>query len=244
MRGVRYETLVLLIFFASISYFLFSMLHVPNQQHVFTRSSDAGVGGAVFETNNRQRQLSAPQKSSFENVNINNSINTNNNENNDNNVGNHNNVQRISPRQQQQPDQSLKRATSPTHSRPNANNSNNNQQQSMVKSKTPPKGTSKLNSQPQQQQKQQQQPHRPNAAADGDDDVLRKVNARLKASSSTSSFDASISRHRTPQQILVLGMHHSGTSLLARALTLMGVYGGLLDDFHLMKGAARCAVWR
>jgi hypothetical protein len=41
---------------------------------------------------------------------------------------------------------------------------------------------------------------------------------------------------RTPSQLLVLGMHHSGTSLLCRALTLMNVYGGERHDFHLMQG--------
>jgi hypothetical protein len=60
--------------------------------------------------------------------------------------------------------------------------------------------------------------------------------ARENASATTSDFSAALLKSRTPTQLLVLGMHHSGTSLLCRALTLMNVYGGERHDFHLMSG--------
>ena len=61
--------------------------------------------------------------------------------------------------------------------------------------------------------------------------VMSVVNARLSAAATSTAK----SRSTPPSQLLVLGMHHSGTSLLARALTYMGVFGGLTEDFHLMK---------
>lgn len=48
-------------------------------------------------------------------------------------------------------------------------------------------------------------------------------------------------------EILVLGMHHSATSLLSRGLILLGAYGGEVDDLILDRCACACLsclVWR
>lgn len=64
----------------------------------------------------------------------------------------------------------------------------------------------------------------------------RLAAALARENASSSAYQSSLVQSRTPTQLLVLGMHHSGTSLLCRALTLMGLYGGERHDFHLMSG--------
>merc|ERR1719454_830756 len=44
---------------------------------------------------------------------------------------------------------------------------------------------------------------------------------------------APVARTAAPSQVLVLGMHHSGTSLVSNLTMMLGAYGGELDELLL-----------
>ena len=46
-----------------------------------------------------------------------------------------------------------------------------------------------------------------------------------------------------PSQILVLGMHHSGTSIISNLTMMLGAYGGAKDEMLLHAEVPALALW-